>query len=527
VGLPLKGVTDKKNAEKVPFYINRSYAFLWGGQAISNLGDLIFDTTLTLWVATVVAKGQPWAPLAAGGVVLCASIPTFFVGPLAGVFIDRWDKRRTMIRMDIIRAVLIAFLILIAMPLPFMSGNTLPAVWQIAIIYVVIALTTSCSLFFGPARLTIIQNVVDGSQLERASGLALLTQNLSRIIGPSLAAPLLFVFGIQWALLINALSFLVSAYAVKWVQTFEVSAQTQAAKQRPRGNFWHELREGFLFLFKNRVVMVILVALSFTIIGDAAEQTLGVFFLLYNVHVPTALYGIVGTVGGMGGIIGALLATLVVKRIGAVRSFGLGIAGFGLILFLFSRMTSFIPALVCIFLVGMPVACANVVMGPLLLRAIPRELLGRVIAVFTTLTSLIGIVAIGVVTILASALDGFHASLFGMTFGQYDIIFTGCGILTLLVGLGAGVALRGASVSPAQQESPQLETLKLETLKLKTLKLETLQLETLKLDISQLETLQQEISQLETLQQDISQLETLQKQTTYISTRWSRDMPLY
>lgn len=436
----------------MPFYVNRNYAFLWGGQAISNLGDLIFDTTLTLWIATIIAKGQSWAPLAMGGAVLCISIPTFIVGPLAGVFVDRWDKRKTMIIMDLIRAVLIALLILIAIPVPFLPGAHLPVIWQLAAIYLVILLTTACSLFFNPARLTIIQDVVNEPELERASGLALLTQNTSRIIGPSIAAPLLFVLGLQWALLINALSFVVSAYAVKWVR---LSGQKKEPEKQERKGFWYEMNEGLLFLLKNRLLLVILIALSFTIIGESAEQTLGVFFMLNNLHLPTAFYGIIGTVGGLGGILGALGATYAAKRIGTVRSFWIGVTVFGLLFFLFSRLTSFLPALVIIFLVGFPIAAANVAMGPLLLRTIPRELLGRVVAVFTTCVSIISIIAICIVSTLASLLNNFHATLWGLSFGPYDSIFGGCGLLTFLVGLGVAVAMRGVVVVSKQQGSQE------------------------------------------------------------------------
>ena len=85
--------------------INRDFGLLWIGQAISIIGDLFFDTTLILWITTVLARGQVWAALAVSGVALASTIPQLVVGPLVGVFVDRWDKRRTMLLMDGIRAV--------------------------------------------------------------------------------------------------------------------------------------------------------------------------------------------------------------------------------------------------------------------------------------------------------------------------------------------------------------------------------------------------------------------------------------
>ncbi len=75
-------------------FINPNFAWLWWGQAISSVGDYAWDTALVLWVASFLVAGQSWAPLAVSGVVLAATLPQIVVGPLAGVFVDRWDKRR-------------------------------------------------------------------------------------------------------------------------------------------------------------------------------------------------------------------------------------------------------------------------------------------------------------------------------------------------------------------------------------------------------------------------------------------------
>jgi len=79
-------------------------ALLWAAQGLSYIGDQIFDTTLVVWIASVLAKDQTWAPLAVSGVLIAVAIPTLVIGPLAGVFVDRADKRRMMIATDGVRA---------------------------------------------------------------------------------------------------------------------------------------------------------------------------------------------------------------------------------------------------------------------------------------------------------------------------------------------------------------------------------------------------------------------------------------
>lgn len=450
-----RGAVEPPQRQKNPFYINQNYAFLWGGQSISLLGDLIFGTTLTLWIATVIARGQAWAPEALGGEVICTALPTIFVGPLAGVFVDRWDKKRTMIWMDIIRAVCVALLLLIVFPLPFLPSGHLPPLVAVGIFYAFTIATTCCTLFFSPARTSILQDIVDEKYYERASGLSMLTQNLTRIIGPSLAAPTLFVFGIQWALLIDVASFLVSIAAVAQVRPREQQKKTH--KDQSAIGFWREFKDGLRYFRQSRLLLTLLVAFSFILIVEAAEQTLGVFFLIQNLHVPVYLFGIIGTIAGIGGIAGTLLAPTIVKRLGTIRSFWLGIIGIGLIFFVFSRMTLFAPALVVIFLAGFPLAAANLALGPLMLRTTPRNLIGRVEATFSTCLSVISILAVGLVTTLASLLHNLNATLFFLTFGPYDTVISIGGIITILVGIGAALSLRNVSSSQPGSEPERQE----------------------------------------------------------------------
>src|SRR5579884_1630056 len=92
-------------------FINRNFALLWWGQAISSIGDYAWDTALVLWVASYLVAGQSWAPLAVSGLVMAAAVPQVVVGPIAGVFVDRWDKRKTMVLMAALQAIFAVLLL--------------------------------------------------------------------------------------------------------------------------------------------------------------------------------------------------------------------------------------------------------------------------------------------------------------------------------------------------------------------------------------------------------------------------------
>src|SRR5215813_12899717 len=98
--------------------INRNFALLLVGQSISILGDDVFEFTLVIWLSFRVLQQVSWAPLAVSGVYTVMTLPMLLVRPLAGVFVDRWDKRWTMIRMNLLCAILIGVFWLLVGDLP-------------------------------------------------------------------------------------------------------------------------------------------------------------------------------------------------------------------------------------------------------------------------------------------------------------------------------------------------------------------------------------------------------------------------
>jgi MFS family permease len=134
------------DAARPGLLINRNFALLWAGQSVSALGDILFDTTLILWIATHIAHGRDWAPLAVSGVLFATALPTVVVSPLAGVFADRWESRRTMLLMNALRVGLLALLLPVAAGLVTSpAGGSLSVFWQLGEIYVVVVLATICA----------------------------------------------------------------------------------------------------------------------------------------------------------------------------------------------------------------------------------------------------------------------------------------------------------------------------------------------------------------------------------------------
>jgi MFS family permease len=426
--------------------INHSFALLWTGQVITDLGTVIFNTALVVWVAADLARDQAWAALAVSGVLAAATLPMLLVRPLAGVWVDRWDARRTMLGMDALRAALVA-LLAVAVLAP---GLTL--IPRLAVVYIVIFAVSACAQFFNTALLALIADVVPEPELARASGLSEVTWSAASIAGPPLAAPLVVVLGVQWALLGNALSFLVS-FLMLWL----IPAGPQRERPAVRTAIRADLLAGLRFVARTPVARALTIAMSLAMLGAGALRALDFFFVTQDLHAPASAYGLVGPAFGGGSVIGALLAGRYARRIGAAQTLWVSMVAVGLLIVVLARQTS-LPAALAVYVVfGIANSGANVALTPLLVGATPRELLGRANALFFTVISAALLVSVAAAGYLASGpLHGLHNVALGFGFDATTSLLTGGGLLICAGGLYARWRLRPATHDEGAQAIPQI-----------------------------------------------------------------------
>jgi len=427
------------DSEPASLWQNRNWRLLWTGQSVSATGDMVFYITVLLWIATVIAKGQPWAPAAASGALIATAGPVLVVGPLAGVFVDRWDRRRTMLVADAARFALIASLL--ALP---MLRHTIPVGGQLAILYVVLAACSCFAEFFDPSRLAVIGAIVPPDQQPQASALLSASFSMAQIIGPPIAAPLLITLGVQWALVLNAVSFAVSFFCVRAIDV----PLAPAADAPARESFVAEFRTGIRFFVGNRILMTLGIGIVIAMLGNGAVNSLAVFFVPNNLHVSSSWLGtVIGSVG-VGAIVGALLTSVLARRLQPPRLFWLSLVGCGIAFIGLSRATDLVAGLIAAALLGLAVGVLNSVVSPIILNVTPSHLIGRVSAVLSPVQQLASIVSMVLAGALASTvLRGFHATVAGVKFGPYDTVFAASGLLFMIAGIASIVPLS----KPAEQ----------------------------------------------------------------------------
>lgn len=461
--------------------ISPSYTRLWFGQAVSTVGDAVFSTTLVLWVATVLAKGEPWAPQAVSGVLLAGGAAMLFVGPVAGVFVDRWNKRATMLGTEVLRGTIVAMLTAVSL----LPVHAMPVAVWLTLIYVSVLVLNSTGQFFTPARFAVIADMVNGeADRARAAGIAQATAQTAWIIGPPLAAPLLFTVGLEWALLLNAVSYLVSYIAIRSVDipaapvpepvpvpepavasapegepgatdVPEPAAAPGAGKGRKRTGLLTEFRAGLSFFARSRFLVALLMLAVIGQLGMGALSTLNVFFVTGNLHGSAEQFGYFGMAMGFGGIAGALGAGRAVKLIGARRTTWIGLLITGTLLFVYSRQDNVVAGLALMLAFAIPLTMLNTAMSPLLLAATTREFRGRVVAVFYPLTRLSSLLAAALSGWLAGGgLPHFGRTVAGMHFTPVDTIIAGAGVLVVAAGVYARIALPDTEAAPAPTSGP-------------------------------------------------------------------------
>lgn len=403
---------------------NRNWQRLWRGEAISVFGDMIFIVTIMLWIATEIAADRPWAPAAASGALIATAIPALVVGPVAGVWVDRWNRRRTMLVADGARVLLIASLLLIPL-----LRHTISTAAQLAMVYSVLVATSCFAQFFNPSRLALVGAVVDEVDQTRASGQMQAMVALAQVLGPPLAAPLLVTFGVQWALVANALSF-----AISWLYVRAVEVPTIEAPAR--STVIEEFRAGIRFFAGNKVLVGIAVGSVILMVGVGAVNSMIVFFIHDNLHVSVGWVGVFSAVIGVGAIGGSITTGLLAGLVGLRRIPWLGLFVGGASVIALSRCTAIAPALAAGLVLGIAIGAINASDQPITLRVTPSAMLGRVSAVFSPLLQLANLTGMAMAGVLASGwLRSMRHNVFGLTFGTYDTMFACAGILFIVAAL--------------------------------------------------------------------------------------------
>jgi len=348
---------------------NRNYRYTWLGQVVSETGDYFNNIAVFSLVMEVTGSG-----LVVSGVMLSRAIPAVLAGPVAGVVLDRFDRRRIMLASDLIRAV---------MALAFVITVRHPAAW---LLYLLSGLLMFASPFFTSGRAAILPAIASPAELHTANSLTQTTQWATLTAGTMLAGFAVARLGFTWAFVLNALSFVFSAYAVfrLRVPAGFVAGGARRALVQP----WREYAEGLEYIRATPLVFWIgMVSVGWATGGGAAQ----ILFTLFGEQVFGRGAAGIGTIWGFAGLgllIGGGLGHAVGRRANFAaykRSISISYITHGALYVAFSLMRNYGLALGCICLSRVGMAVSSVLNYSQLLRHTPDRFRGRV---FSTMESL-------------------------------------------------------------------------------------------------------------------------------------------
>src|SRR6201996_2191911 len=219
---------------------NRNYRYTWCGQIVSEVGDH-FNNVAVLSLA--VAATHSGAVVA--GIMLSRAIPAVMAGPLAGVVLDRFDRKRIMIASDLVRGVI---------ALGFILAIAYKQTW---LLYLLSALLMMASPFFTSGRSAILPSIATQDELHTANSLTQTTGWLTLAVGAYFGGTAVARFGYQLAFIFNSLSFFFSAFCIANLRSVHghFRANNRSLDETKVARPWHEYREGLAYMVKTPLIL--------------------------------------------------------------------------------------------------------------------------------------------------------------------------------------------------------------------------------------------------------------------------------
>jgi len=365
---------------------NRNYRFAWSGQIVSEVGDHFNNIAVLSLAMSQTHSGTVIATL-----MMSRAIPAMLVGPLAGIVLDRFDRRRIMIASDLIRG-------FIALGFILTLGHH-----QTWLLYLLSALLFMASPFFTSGRSAILPSIATEDELHTANSLTQTTGWLTLTVGAFFGGTTAAKFGYEFAFLFNSLSFFISAFCIYNLRSkvghFRAHRSLNETKvARP----WHEYREGLAYMRKNPLILGIgLIAVGWASGGGAAQ----VLFTLWSEQLynrGAAGLGQLWGIAGVGLLIGGAIGNYLGPRISyptykRVVFFCYLLHGGAYVVF--SQMANWYWALAFMCLSRAAVAVSSLLNWSTLLRHVDDRFRGRVFSTIETMnwsTMMLSMMAAGI-----------------------------------------------------------------------------------------------------------------------------------
>lgn len=396
---------------------------LWIVQVISATGDWLGFSAIILLAAQIGGSAGNGAGAGAGAISLVMAariVPGFFFGPMAGVLVDRWDRKKVMIGCDLGRAAVVV---------------CLPFVHNLAGLVLASLLLEVLTLLWSPAKEASVPNLVPPDHLTTANSLSLaaaygtfpfasllfaLLAGVSAWLGSIDAIPFLSVNQMALAFYVDGATFVLAALLVRTlpIGRRRVSGPVVDGETTVRSRVrlaLRELQEGWHYIFLNHTVRAVNIGLATGLIGGGMLIPLGAVFSTEVLDAGAAGYGLFTTALGFGVAIGAVGVSAFQKRLPKAKVFTGSLFLAGAFLFAAASSSTLGAATIFVGLMGVTVGPVYVMGFVLLQQEVDDDLRGRVFSSLNTLVRLCVLVSMVAGPLLSAVLGGLSVRWLGGT----------------------------------------------------------------------------------------------------------------
>lgn len=381
---------------KLSLLKNRNFALLMAGKAVSLLGSDMQQFALSLYVLSVTGSATIF-----GSMLAISILPRILLSPVAGVFGDWFDRKRSIVTMDLINGILIG-----SYAVYYSMNGSL----SITSIYLLVILLEITEIFFGAAMAAVLPSIVEKEDLFEANSLKSMITSLFTMMAPLLAAGLYGVLGIFGVLVINAVSFVLSSLSEMFIEIPKYNKRPEKINIK---EFKKDFMEGIRLIRDSKIIKNIIglgMVLNFCL---ASLFSVGLIFIIKETYGGSDVQvGIFSTVLSFSMLITPIILSGFAKKVHIgklliysfftvsflIMAIGL-ISGEGFTSQFSDYMIPFILLLGISFIIGIFVTLANISLGTLFDSMVPKEIMGRtssVMGLAMTIASPVGQVALGI-----------------------------------------------------------------------------------------------------------------------------------
>ncbi|MBU1006054.1 MAG: MFS transporter [Candidatus Omnitrophica bacterium] len=400
-----------------------NFSLLWSSQVLSNFGDRLNQMAL---IGLIYAR-TPGSTVQLAKLLSFTIIPVFLIGPIAGIYVDRWNRKHTMIFCDLIRGSMVLFIPLVIA----YSKSMVP-------VYILVFMIFSATRFFLPSKLAIIPDIVPKDKLLLANSLTSTTMMIATIVGFGLGGIIVGCLGARGGFYIDAGTYFISALMISFVvlKLKPVLPPEPALKETLqkiiRKTILDDIKEGFRYLNGHKDIRMIAVTMFFLMAGVGSIYIIIIVFVQELLKSSTEHLGLLAMFLGAGLFLGSVIYGRFGAKLCKRKVINVGLAVTGLVIILFSAglqmWPNFFVAAVLSMILGLFAAPIVVSSNTLLHEVMADEMRGRIFSSMDLIMHVGFLVFMFLTSLIAERIGQ------GQLLIATGIIFSFIGVLRLIIG---------------------------------------------------------------------------------------------